>query len=1233
MGDFFYKTYLFIQKKKWASLVALLLFVITLGGIASRIQFDDDITALIPANEESKKIQEVLKSIAFTDKIIVNIQRTEEGSIDDLTQYAADFVDSVQKNSTHYIKNIQGKLNDEDLPNTLNLVYENLPLFLEDADYKTIAHKLRKDSITKQTEQNYRTLISPSGILAKKTIVKDPLGISFIALKKLQQLGIGDDFKLKNGFLLDKKEQNILLFLTPTFGSSDTDKNTALAANLYKLQGELNTVYKGKIRGEYYGAALVAAANAAQIKDDIQSTVSIAISLLLVIFVLFYRKLTIPIILFLPTIFGGLLSIALLFMLRTKISAISLGIGSVLLGITLDYSLHILTHIRNGNSLKSLYKEVSPSILMSSLTTASAFLCLLFLESQALQDLGIFAAASVLGASIFALLFIPQVYQHKVKSEKSKTFLDKIAAYEFHKNKWSIAVLAILLIISLFTYRTVIFNQDITKLNYESETLIAARERLEKLTDIGSKSIYLSTYDKNREVALQRNDSLFHRLQNLKEEGKIISYSSIGALVKSDKKQQSKITHWNSFWDTDKIQRTKQNLIKSGSALGFKEHTFQQFYDLLETDFKPLKISELDVVSSFAVDDFIVIDSVSVSVSTTITSLIKVDDKNFETVKESFSNSPQTFLINRQQVNESLLGNLKNDFNRLIIYSLLVVLIILLVFYRSISLTLVTSIPIFLTWLLTIGLMGLLKIEFNIFNIIISSFIFGVGIDYCIFITNGLLIEYRTGEKAMPTHRTSIILSVITTILGIGALVFAKHPVLYTISVVSLIGILSAVFVAFTIQPLLFHLFLGGTTKRPITPRVLGHSLLSFAYFDLGGLLLSVYGWIILKVNPKGYLKKQLGLHKMTSKFMKSVLYTNPFLSKEIRNPYNETFEKPAMLIANHTSFLDILAMGMLHPKLIYLVKDHVYNSPIIGSAAKLHGAYPVSGGIENGEAFLKQKIEQGFSIIAFPEGARSTSNKINRFHKGAFYLAEKLELDILPVMIHGGAEVSPKNSFIIRDGDFTVELLPRIKVNDLSFGATYSQRPKQIGQYFRTEFRKFRMEIEGESYWYQMLLENYRHKGNNLYKTVKSDLKDNGSTYRAILESIGEKDKIIHLSQDQGQLDLLLALDSIDRKIYSYLENSESRAILKNNYLTHQYSKVTVVDSVNEAFKHNANVLIFNLDSVNLKQLEHKIQNEITILILLKSGNTNTVPRTLEKGFSIHNQGDKFITLKRTEV
>ena len=214
--------------------------------------------------------------------------------------------------------------------------------------------------------------------------------------------------------------------------------------------------------------------------------------------------------------------------------------------------------------------------------------------------------------------------------------------------------------------------------------------------------------------------------------------------------------------------------------------------------------------------------------------------------------------------------------------------------------------------------MGLIEIEFNIFNIIISTFIFGLGIDYCIFVTTGMLKEYQTGEKTLATHKTSIILSVITTILGVGVLIFAKHPALFSISLVSIIGIFSAMFVAFSIQPLLFNLLIGSRTKRPISFGLLIHSVLSFLYYGMGGLCLSIFSVLIMPLIPLSERVKMRGFHKVISKFMKSVLYTNPFVKKTIINKGNETFSKPGIIVANHTSFLDILAVGMLHPKIIF---------------------------------------------------------------------------------------------------------------------------------------------------------------------------------------------------------------------------------------------------------------------------------------------------------------------------
>src|SRR5690606_26622703 len=237
------------------------------------------------------------------------------------------------------------------------------------------------------------------------------LGISLMALKHLQQLGTSEDFTLRDGFLVSKDERHLLLFITPIYPSNNTTENEHFSNQLYQFQDHLNRQFKDKAQSSYFGGPLIAVANAQQIKNDVQVTVSIAMILLLTLFIGFYKKLTIPIILFVPTIFGGLLAISFLSVIRTEISAISLGIGAVLIGVTLDYSLLILTHFRNNETLLLLFDVVSIPVLLCRIIAACALLCLLFVDSTALQDLGIFGAISVLGASVFALVFIPQFYK------------------------------------------------------------------------------------------------------------------------------------------------------------------------------------------------------------------------------------------------------------------------------------------------------------------------------------------------------------------------------------------------------------------------------------------------------------------------------------------------------------------------------------------------------------------------------------------------------------------------------------------------------------------------------------------------------------------------------------------------------------------------------------------------------------------------------------------------------
>ncbi|WP_246147029.1 1-acyl-sn-glycerol-3-phosphate acyltransferase [Seonamhaeicola marinus] len=1174
----------------------LISLVFFLAFFASKLKFEEDISKLIPVNEQSSQLQKVLKQVNFADKIIVNLKKDSEGTEDDLVAYADAFLEEISKDSLGLISNIQGKITGETMSETLDFAYNNLPLLLTQEDYTSIAKKLYPDSIAKIAHGNYKTLISPSGIVAKKNILRDPLGLTFMGLKQLQSLSFGDDFNVHNDYLISKDRNHILLFLTPKHKSSETDKNTKLSELIYKTHHKLNSTFTSKVYGESFGGALVAVANASQIKNDIQLTLSIALSILLIILILFYRKLLLPVILFIPTILGALFAVVVLYLLRESISAISLGIGSVLLGVTLDYALHVLTHLRSNNNAKSLYKEITKPILMSSLTTALAFLCLLFLQSQALQDLGIFAAISVLSASVFALIIIPQVYKNKTISKQNSTIIDKFASFKFHKAKAIIIGLSILICLSLFTYNKVNFNKDLNSLNYQPENLVNANINLDNLVNSTSKSVYISTYGTTEEEALNANEEVFNTLKRLEQNNNIIQFSSIGALVKAKAIQNRKIEQWNNFWNPQRKETLRNVIEKESQNLGFKPNAYKQFYSHLDKSFSSLSSKDYEVLSFITIEDYISKTTDFVTVST----LVKTENDKVDELFETFSNTANVVVIDRQKTNETFLGNLKNDFNRLVLYSFIVVLLILLIFYRSFSLTLVTIIPILLTWLITVGIMGLLNVEFNIFNIIISTFIFGLGVDYCIFVTNGLLHNLKYGGNVLPTYKTSILLSVITTILGVGTLIFAKHPALFSIALVSVIGILSAIIVSFCLQPLLFSLFIGSSKKSPISFRYFIHSIISFGYFGLGGLLLSLVGVALIKILPFSKKVKMKWFHIIISKFKKSVLYSNWFVKKTTLNPFKEAFEKQSIIIANHTSFLDILAIGMLHPKIIFLVNDWVYNSPIFGKAVKLAGFYPVSRGIDKSIGHLKTKIEQGYTLMAFPEGTRSTTNKIKRFHKGAFFLAEEFNLDIVPVLIHGNSEVLPKGSFVIKDGSITLKILERITFEDQSFGKTYKDKTKLISKHFKSAFQDLRNEIEDATYFHRIILEDYRYKGYDVYKTVKKDLSKHAKLYKHIVAVLPQRETITHISKDYGQLSFLLALDQPDRKVISVLRNNDIIPILENSFITNHDYKLNFTQNLHKAISYNPNVLIVDYNALEIV-LEALQKQHFTSVILIK--------------------------------
>lgn len=1232
MHDFFTAMYIYLNKRKLFSFILFFALLGLLGFFALRLQFSEDITRLIPTNDKTNTTAKVLNQLNFADKITVKISLQKNGLPDDATEAATLFLNDLEANSKDYVAKVQGKLDEKNLQETFDFVYNNLPLFLDTADYETIQNKIQNDSISKIVEADYKSLISPTGMVTRDFILKDPLGISFIALKKMQQLSIGDDFQLQDGFVVTKDKQHLLLFITPKLPTNETDKNTLFVAQLNTIKEKVNTQFKDKVSLSFFGATPVAVANASQIKADVQWTSIFAGFSLILLLVFFYRNISSPLLIFIPSVFGAAFALAILYFTKGSISAISLGISCILLGETTDYSIYVLTHLRNNKDIKLLYNDITKPLLLCGITTSITFLCLFFVNSEALKDLAIFASLSVVSTSVFSLVLLPLLYRFKpndtAKSnaifKESNTIIDKIAAYPYHKNKFLVITLLLVLGVCFFNYSKVTFNNDLQSLNFVPADLKQAQTDLEKITDGNTKSIYLATYGNAYETVLANNGTLFNALEKLKKDNQIVNFSSVGGLVFSKQQQLQKTEQWNAFWTALKKQNLQKLLIANGNTYGFKANSFQLFYDRLEQPSPIVSIADYKKVASFFIDEFVSEKNGFHTIST----LVKVSKENRDAFVTAIKKQPNLMVIDRQETNETFLGNLKVNFEKLINYSFLAIVVILFLSFRRIELVIVSIIPILISWIFTTGIMGIFGIQFNVINIIVCTLIFGVGVDYSIFMTTALQKEHTYGKKELATYRASIFLSVATTILGTGVLIFAKHPALYSIALITVIGIFSALLITFAIQPLVFNFFVSYNVKKgnpPFEIRRFFHSLLSFMYYGLGGFVLSVIGALFVKIMPFSRKKKLHVFHYVMSKFMHSVFLTYPAIKRKIVNKPNEKFDTPAVIIANHTSFLDILAVGMLSPKIIFLVSDWVYNSPFFGRGVRLAGFYPVSSGIDNGVEHLREKVAQGFSLMVFPEGTRSVDNSVKRFHKGAFFLAEEFQLDIVPVVIHGLSESSPKGDFMLYKSQTTVEILERIAPNDASFGENYTEKSKKINSYFRTKYAQIRQENEGPNYFKHHLFCSFAYKEQVVIDAVKSDFKVNAIAYHQLNAYLSAKAKILNIANDYGQLDVLLSLQESLRTIISFIADEEKRSVAKTNHYLKKRN-ISYADDLKFALQKNYDAVLITDATAEINPNEMIIVSDCVILW----NRPELEEAFVDLGFELHSENNQIIVLKK---
>ncbi len=1116
----------------------LLIAFLTVG--LFNLKIDQDITASLPKGKQFKELNSFLTSSKLNNQIAFSLE-TNEVDIEQLEEIADSLTQQINKQCKGLIKEVK-YYNNFDESEFYTYFYNHLPLYLSEKQLDSLANKLSSENIKSTLQADYNKLISIEGTFVKSFILKDPFSFTPIVLKNIQKTS-NSNYTVEEGITFSKDKKFIYFFseLEEEVGNN-TKIQTALALKLSKIKEEWNQKNKDYSL-DYFSPFLIAVANATQIKSDTKLTLGIFIGFTLLLLFLYYRKLITPFYFLLPAVFGVLFSLGFISWYKGSISGISIATGAIVLGIIMDYAFHFFTHFKHSNSLKETLDDISFPLLTGSFTTIVAFLALKFTNSIILQDFGLFAALSLLGAALFTLLALPVIIHiagFEFKQEKEKSFHFKLPFSI--KKSYLFILISVLTIFFFYHAKGISFDSNLENLGYHPQELKDSEKAIFDLNPTNEKKIFLFSKAKTIQQAEINNYNLYQDLENFENIKQITSASQFSVPYSV---QKTRNEQWNKFWSARKEQ-VFNDIDKYSNEVGFSETAFENFKTWIGNKQVLQTEPDFTFLNKLGVDKLIDLSGKEPVFITTIV----VDKKHKKEVLAKLKQIKNVEVLDRSSMVSNMLDIVKQDFNYILLISTLIVFLTLLVVYGRIELTLIVFIPMLVSWVWILGIASLLDIKFNFVNIIITTFIFGLGDDFSIFISDGILNKYKYGKEVLGTYKTGIVLSAITTIVGTGVLMFAKHPAVNSIGLISVLGMLSILFISMTLQPILFDLLIFNRVKKGRSPWTFTSWLLSafaYSYFVFGCFVAAIIATVFLIIPmPKKTKRKGMGI--ILHYFGASLLYIMFNVTKRFQNRQNLDLSKPSILIANHSSVLDIIITLTISSKVVLVTNKWVYNSPFFGYLVRTAG-FVLNTDIEDNLESIKEKMNDGYSIMIFPEGTRSYFGKIGRFKKGAFYLAEKLEADITPVLIHGAHYSMAKSDFQLKNSWLNINFLPRIKYSDTSFGTSYRERAKSISKFFKTEHQLYANKMGDTKFFREPIIYNYIYKGPVLewYLRIKWKLEEKNYAYYDSL--IEDRKQILDLGCGYGFLDYYLLFRNQERVILGMDYDDDKITTAQHNF------------------------------------------------------------------------------------
>lgn len=777
----------------WSLLTALVLLC---GLLVSRLRYKEDISDFLPLTPRQQQAMRIYQEISGAERIVLIFEGGDtDAKLDAIDRYAA----LLQERDSILASRLTTQIDISLYLDILHGVYEQIPYFLTDADYRRIDSLLTNPHfVSERMASNQRLMQMPVSSFLHRSLGDDPLGLFAPVIASLQAFQpVTGGFSSLDGYMLSEDESLAFAILQTPYGANETNRNTQLVQLLNEL-GQQLAQESPEVSMRLLGAPVIAVENASRIKHDSFLAVSLAVLLILIVLGWSFRRERRAMLFIVLTVaFGWLFGMAVMSLVCREVSLIVLGIGSIIIGIAVNYPLHVLFHRRYTSSVRQTLEEVVTPLVIGNITTIGAFLTLVPLQAVALRDLGIFAASMLAGTILFTVLFLPRLMESMPTTIRPEEQTQPAPAPMTPVRRYILlAVIAVVTLGLFFAGRHITFDADISHMNY-----MTAQQRADfaYFTALAGETATQTVYVLEPQSQASSPDSLAAC------EG-VRTVLSAWRWLPDSAEQQRRLARWEVF-RTQHAESLLREIHLQSSRYGFRPESFASFAAILSAPRPLLPMSAFEPLSESILQGYYV----QTEEGLTLVTRVSVDEASVASFEQQAQErvGENGFVFDLKSLNTRIASQLSDNFDYIGWACSLLVFFFLWLTMRSWRAALVSFIPMAISWVWILGLMYLLGLRFNIVNIILATFIFGQGDDYTIFVVEGLQYEYRTGRRILSRYRGSIILSALIMFLGIGVLVIARHPAMFSLGIVTLIGMSVVILTANIVPPLLRTLLFG----------------------------------------------------------------------------------------------------------------------------------------------------------------------------------------------------------------------------------------------------------------------------------------------------------------------------------------------------------------------------------------------------------------------------------------